>query len=216
MEQNADEKIPTIEIVKDGPFKISNVENFYNSRGEKMRALPQMWFCRCGISENKPFCDGKHKDSDFSGEKEDDRVQYRWKNYYGKKIVVHDNRALCSHSGLCLKNLPKVFRKDERPWVYPDNEEDVDKVIETVKACPSGALKYSIEDTEYSEYEYEPAVHIFKHGPLNVTGGIRLIDPDGNRPEVPSHYSLCRCGVSKNKPFCDGTHLKIKFRDEKN
>ena len=55
-----------------------------------------------------------------------------------------------------------------------------------------------------------------KDGPYAVTGGIELAGQPRGEGASLEHYPLCRCGGSKNKPFCDGTHWSIKFRDEKN
>nr|MBN2276564.1 CDGSH iron-sulfur domain-containing protein [candidate division Zixibacteria bacterium] len=206
---------PVIEAVKNASFKVSRLQNLYNSRGEKIPTKETFWLCRCGHSENKPFCDGRHKQVGFSDEKSDDRVAYHWKDYTGKEITVHDNRGLCSHSAECLKNLPAVFDNQRKPWVLPDAA-TVEKVIETIKKCPSGALGYSVTGEKYVAFGGEPAVHIARNGPLNVTGGIEYKDGDNNLPDTTDHYSLCRCGKSKNKPFCDGTHRIIHFRDDKN
>ncbi|MHC4779758.1 MAG: CDGSH iron-sulfur domain-containing protein [Planctomycetota bacterium] len=58
--------------------------------------------------------------------------------------------------------------------------------------------------------------HFDQGGPYDVTGGIALMDPEGSTPESREHCTLCRCGSSKNKPFCDGTHWYVKFIDERN
>ncbi|MDK2939951.1 MAG: hypothetical protein PWQ51_2116, partial [Methanolobus sp.] len=78
-----------------------------------------------------------------------------------------------------------------------------------------GALSYTINGELHKDYSEEPEISIMKDGPYNVTG-IELNDPDGSVPETQDHYSLCRCGNSKNKPFCDGSHFNVEFRDEKN
>jgi hypothetical protein len=88
------------------------------------------------------------------------------------------------------------------------------KIIETIRKCPSGALSYSIDGVEYRDDKTRtPKVAVSKNGPYLVTGGIELAGVE-NWAEGASkeHYTLCRCGASKNKPFCDGMHLGIKFR----
>jgi len=204
-----------IEAVKDGPFRVTNLENFYNSKDENIPVRPDLWLCRCGTSKNKPFCDGAHKTIEFSDAKEDDRPENRWKDYRGEKISVHDNRALCSHSGECVRRLKAVFDTKKRPWIYPDGAE-VHEVIETVKKCPSGALNYTIDGVRHSEFESEPAVKVAKNGPLDISGGIEFRDEHGEKPVSVTRYSLCRCGASKNKPFCDGSHSQAGFKDEDN
>jgi len=62
-------KKTTIEVVKDGPLKVTNLESFYNSKGEDIPVKDQLWLCRCGASKNKPFCDGSHVKAGFKDEK---------------------------------------------------------------------------------------------------------------------------------------------------
>ncbi|MEE8132920.1 MAG: CDGSH iron-sulfur domain-containing protein, partial [Nitrososphaerales archaeon] len=92
----------------------------------------------------------------------------------------------------------------------------VEEVIETVKKCPSGALSFTIDNVEHRDQDKEPKVTVSRDGPYFVVGSIEL--KNGHRFEGTSkeHYTLCRCGGSKNKPFCDGTHWYIKFKDDKN
>ncbi len=106
-----------------------------------------------------------------------------------------------------------MFRRDQRPWIDPDVA-DVDAIIEIVKKCPSGALSYSIDDIEYRDQDRKPMVTTSRNGPYLVTGGVELAGVDNwGQGASKEHYALCRCGKSNNKPFCDGTHLAIKFKD---
>jgi hypothetical protein len=83
-----------------------------------------------------------------------------------------------------------------------------------VGTCPSGALSYALEDSPHPVEEDRPsAVTVSKDGPYWVTGQISLEAADGSIYEVRSRFALCRCGGSKNKPFCDGTHWHIGFKD---
>jgi CDGSH-type Zn-finger protein len=90
-------------------------------------------------------------------------------------------------------------------------------VIETVRKCPSGALSYSIDGIEYRDQDRKPMITVSKDGPYIVIGGIALMGNDSQFGQGASkeHYTLCRCGASKNKPFCDGAHREINFKDEK-
>lgn len=212
----ADEtKKPTIQPMKNGSFKVDNLTRLLNSKNEELPVKETLWLCRCGDSKNKPFCDGAHNETGFDDSKSDDRLEYRVRDYTGEKITIHDNRGLCSHSAECLKHLREVFDIGKRPWITADNAEP-ERIIETIKKCPSGALSYTYNNETVTDFNDEPMIKIDRHGPLNVTGGIEFIGEDGEQPENRDHYSLCRCGASKNKPFCDGTHLKIKFRDNDN
>ncbi len=179
-------------------------EGFTNPRGTAL--------CRCGQSGNKPFCDGTHGAKGFSGEKGTLAAPDRRKDYVGARITVHDNRAICSHSKECFRNLPEVFDPDGRPWILPDGA-SAERIIETVKRCPSGALSYSVDGVEHRDQDREPMVTVSKDGPYWLTGGVELIGEGRNEGASLEHCTLCRCGESANKPFCDGAHLDAGFKD---
>jgi len=101
------------------------------------------------------------------------------------------------------------------PWIDPEGA-DKNEIVETVKKCPSGALSYSIRDKEYREQDRKPRILVSKDGPYFVTGGVGLKDEQMGEGASKEHFALCRCGGSKNKPFCDGTHWYINFKDERN
>jgi CDGSH-type Zn-finger protein len=206
---------PTIEPTKNGPIKVQNLENFRNSRGENIKTQPTMFLCRCGGSNNKPFCDGTHLKNDFANGKEPDRNPDRMDDYEGESITIHDNRGVCSRRGYCTDNLPAVFQMDKEPWIDPNGAE-ADEVSRVIEMCPSGALSYTKDGELHKDLEREPVVIVSKDGPYEVQGGPEFRDADGNTPESKEHYTLCRCGHSKNKPFCSGQHWDIDFKDPKN
>ena len=170
---------------------------------------------RCGSSSNKPFCDSTHLSIGFNGDKDPSRVPDKLDTYKGKDITIHDNRGVCSHAGFCTDNSPKVFRMKQEPWIDPDAE-DADKTANTICMCPSGALSYTRDGVLHKDQDREPSVTVSKDGPYRVVGGVRFEVSNGNDPESKEHYTLCRCGASKNKPFCSGAHWHIKFKDPKN
>ncbi|NIR47721.1 hypothetical protein GWO43_04615, partial [candidate division KSB1 bacterium] len=92
-----------------------------------------------------------------------------------------------------------------RPWIEPDADE-AEKIIDVIERCPSGALSYTIDGVHHRDQEREPAILIARDGPCNIVGGIELQVPEELQPPSCEHYSLCRCGASKNKPYCDGAH----------
>jgi hypothetical protein len=89
----------------------------------------------------------------------------------------------------------------------------MDEIIQTIEKCPSGALSYRLGEKRYQDLNRKPAIKVAKDGPLQVVGYVELKDDMGSTPESEEHYALCRCGDSKNKPFCDGTHHETGFRD---
>ncbi len=174
-----------------------------------------MALCRCGGSSTKPFCNGTHLKIGFSGKRISDGKNDKRDNYEGKKITIHDNRSICAHSAFCTDCSPKVFKLGKEPWIESDAE-DVESLVKTLKKCPSGALSYTIDNVEYRDRDREPMIYISKNGPYYVRGYIELKDTPLGVEASKEHYTLCRCGGSKNKPRCDGTHWYIKFKDEEN
>ena len=204
------------------PKVVYNLQNF---KGEPLSTTVGIALCRCGASKNKPFCDGTHSVIGFSSanktlEENDDIekivIKDKRRDYPGKEITVHDNRRICSHAAECVNNLSSVFKLGSRPWINPDGSK-MNDIIEVVRRCPSGALSYSIDGVEYRDPEEQrnPTVTVLKNGPYHITGGIELIGENIQFGEGASkeHYTLCRCGASENKPFCDGAHKSSKFND---
>jgi CDGSH-type Zn-finger protein len=218
--------------LSNGPYYLINdmvpkiVENLQNSKGESLSTIRGVALCRCGASKNKPFCDGTHGTIGFSSDNktntadnsDDHVIKDKRKSYVGKKITIHDNRKICSHAAECVNNLPSVFKLNSRPWINSDSPE-VEEIVNTIRKCPSGALSYSIDGIEYRDQnERKPIVTVSKDGPYVITGGIDLIGDNIKSAEGSSkeHYTLCRCGASNNKPFCDGMHKIINFKGDKN
>lgn len=222
---------PKIRPLPNGPYYLINdtgpkvVENLKNFKGESLSTTVGIALCRCGKSNNKPFCDGTHSIIGFSSQymnlNENDTnkltVKNKRRDYVGKEITIHDNRKICSHAKECVNNLPFVFKLGSRPWIDSDGSKMQD-IIKTVRKCPSGALSYSIDGIEYRDpkEQRDPILMVLKNGPYYITGGIELIGENIEFGEGASkeHYTLCRCGASENKPFCDGTHRTINFKDQ--
>ena len=198
-----------------GPYLVANVDRLVNSRGEPLSTRPEMALCRCGGSANKPFCDGTHARIGFASHKLPGRVADRRDNYMAGRLTVHDNRSICQHAGFCTDHLPSVFRIGQEPFVDPDGA-PMKAVIAQVRQCPSGALSYSIDDVEHRNQSRGPTITISKNGPYRITGGVALMGEARGEGASTEHYALCRCGGSKNKSFCDGTHWYNKFTDDKN
>ncbi|MAH33045.1 hypothetical protein CL615_01510 [archaeon] len=206
-----------IEVAKDGPLLVKNISNLKNSKEETIVAKDVMALCRCGASSNKPFCDGTHGKVGFSGKLEKYRSKDKRNKFKGDKVTILDNSGVCAHAGYCDGNLPKVFWtfENEKRIPHPDNASK-GEIIKTIKKCPSGALSYKLNGEVYDEIKREPSIFVSKNGPLYIAGYPELKDEIGSKPDSREHYTLCRCGGSKNKPFCDGTHRYIKFKDDEN
>jgi CDGSH-type Zn-finger protein/truncated hemoglobin YjbI/ferredoxin len=201
------------------PYLVTNAARLTSWLGVSISSLPQMALCRCGASAIKPFCDGSHTEIGFTDEKHPNRVADRRDTYVGEQVTIFDNRGTCAHSGFCSDRLGTVFRPDQDPFVAPSGGR-MDEIISAVRACPSAALSFAIDGQEARgqvDQQREPAIEVSKDGPYRVTGGIALEDAEGEpvrRNEASlEHYSLCRCGHSRNKAFCSGMHWEIEFRD---
>jgi CDGSH-type Zn-finger protein len=171
--------------------------------------------CRCGASAKKPYCDGTHKGNGFSGTRVSDGSTDRREDYVGKDITIHDNRGVCSHAGTCTEGLPSVFREDDEPWIDP-NGADASKVIDLIRKCPSGALRYSVKGLDGGDQDRQSMITVTKDGPYALTGGVTLEGEQLMKGSSSEHCTLCRCGNSENKPFCDGTHWDVGFKDDRN
>ena len=198
---------PTITVVKNGPYIIKGLEHFRDSAGRELPVQSAISLCRCGASKNKPYCDGSHTKIDFIGRKDPGRVPREINECKGKRITIVDNSDVCCRDRSCVNNLPQVFEEGN-----PDAA-TVKEIIETIKKCPSGALTYKIGGRHCQAFNREPAITVAQNGPLKVVGGIRLKDEMQSQPACPEHYTLCRCGHSQNKPFCDGSHLDVGFKE---
>ena len=169
--------------------------------------------CRCGLSSNRPFCDGTHRQEGFDGTETapTEPMASREARYEGTKIVMNDDRSLCVHAGFCGNRITNV-------WKMIKDTEDTQvraQVMSMVERCPSGALTYSLgPDREIIEPDIPQEVAVTPDGPLWISGGIPLERSDGQPFETRNRVTLCRCGASKNKPLCDGTHREIGFKDQ--
>jgi uncharacterized Fe-S cluster protein YjdI len=162
--------------------------------------------------EEQALCDGTHGRNGFSDRNVADPALNRRATYVGSAITIFDNRALCAHAGFCTDELAAVFRYRQEPWIDPDGAE-VQKIIATIRKCPSGALSYALDGVEAEPPQRAPLVTVTDNGPYAITGGIELVDVKFGDGASKEHYSLCRCGASKNKPFCDGSHWGVGFSD---
>lgn len=209
---------PRIAVGNNGPYYLINdpavtpVPNLRRSSGAACATVRGVALCRCGGSKNKPFCDGTHGAIGFKGANTADPAKNKRERYAGKRITIFDNRAICSHAGHCTDSLKSVFRMRQEPWIDPDGAA-VEETVAAIGKCPSGALSYAIGGVEAMPPERSPMVTATDNGPYAVTGGVELMGVKFGDGASTEHYTLCRCGASKNKPFCDGSHWDAGFRD---
>ena len=136
------------------------------------------------------------------------------KEYTNGELTVQWNPEKCVHARECVKGLPMVFCHESRPWINMQGASS-DEIMTVIDRCPSGALTYKKAGLESDAEKPSAEIKVVKNGPLLVGGVCVLIDPEGKEAARQGPYALCRCGASKKKPFCDGTHIKIGFDDAK-
>jgi uncharacterized Fe-S cluster protein YjdI len=133
------------------------------------------------------------------------------REYANDEIVVEWHPRLCFHARECIKALPAVFDAERRPWIDVD-QASADEVEAAVALCPSGALRSRrLDGVVSAQPSEETTITLLKNGPLLLRGNVRIVDDEGNEVTVLERAALCRCGGSKNKPFCDGTHRTNGF-----
>lgn len=221
----------SVTISENGPYIVRGgvplirAEIVVNDRGEsvawreieRIETRDTYTLCRCGRSENKPFCDASHVAAGFDGTETADRDAYFdvAANIDGPGVRLHDARALCAEARFCdraggLWNLVTECSDAETRALAE----------EEAMLCPSGRYVICDAQTEQvKEPEYEPSIVLVEDpsasvsGPIWVRGGVPIFSADGTPYEVRNRVTLCRCGHSANKPFCDGSHLSVGFVD---
>lgn len=146
------------------------------------------------------------------------------KEYKNDQIIVYWFPEVCSHPGICLKLLPKVFNINQRPWINV-NAAEPEEIIRCIDKCPSGALRYSLPEGSgvdpqiacgvgnINHEETNPAkvkIKVSGRGPLVVEGPVDVISSGGELLKAANKIVLCSCGKSGNYPFCDGSHTEQK------
>lgn len=134
------------------------------------------------------------------------------KKYSNGEVTIVWESSKCVHSAICFRGLPQVFDPRKRPWVSTENGQ-TEEIINQVKACPSAALTYFMnnEAKQESTESNKTLVEVMENGPLLVYGNLKVTDQAGNESLKNQTTAFCRCGASQNKPYCDGSHLKVAF-----
>jgi CDGSH-type Zn-finger protein len=208
-----------IKICKNGPYMVSGnlplsedtVE--YTQEGFPLKAKKIKDFslqeeyslCRCGHSCNKPFCDGSHNTEKFDGTENPDakeKFEDMADQIDGPELILKDAANLCVGVGFCHR-AGGVWPLTEKS----DNPQAKKIAIEEACECPSGRLVAVDKKTGKDiEPKLDPSIGVADYGPLCVKGGVPVESSDGSTYEVRNRVTLCRCGKSRNKPFCDGSH----------
>lgn len=207
-----------IQPMSDGPLLAQDIPNLRDEIGQPIpNEKSSIALCRCGQSKNKPFCDGSHKAAGFTSDNGDAKIRNSAIAYEGK-VEGHDVKisytpVLCGHIAECQRLHKAVFDPSQKPWIQPENG-TLEGILSVIQACPSGALRVAVDGEELHHISSdEQSVTIKKNGPY-IVKNIELDAVFNGIGANEKEYILCRCGQSKNKPFCDGTHHDVKWRDD--
>ncbi|MFT4683357.1 MAG: putative Fe-S cluster protein YjdI [Flavobacteriales bacterium] len=134
------------------------------------------------------------------------------KEYTSGEVTIVWKPEICIHSEKCWRGLSFVFDPKSKPWINADGA-PTDEIISQVSQCPSGALTSYLNAEVPSESSASEAIQIqfVQNGPAIVRGPCEIALNNGTTKTVEESMALCRCGASTNKPFCDGSHIKIGF-----
>jgi len=133
--------------------------------------------------------------------------------YDGKQAKVHWDGRLCIHYGECGRASGDLFIGGRQPWCQPDHSDD-EEIRDVLLRCPTGALSATFADGSVLEATAEEnQVNVTQNGPIYVSGFLSIEGAPDDMPGTRYRAALCRCGASKNKPFCDNSHTKAGFSD---
>lgn len=134
-------------------------------------------------------------------------METKVRTYEGKNATVTWDQKRCIHFAACVRGIPDVFDPNAKPWIQPDASTP-EALLATVRQCPTGALHlHQPEGTNPEATPAEASVTVDANGALFLRGDIRIQTQEGDELLHDTRVALCRCGLSKNKPLCDGSHV---------
>jgi len=184
--------------------------------GESFETQETFALCRCGQSASKPYCDGSHVRVGFDGTETASREAYdvQATEQVGPTVTLADAQPLCAYARFC-DVAGQVWNLVEQ-----EGAEAAELTVREAGLCPSGRLVVRDQQSNADiEPEFTPSIGIVADlaeglaGPIWVRGGITVTSSDGEPYEVRNRVTLCRCGASANKPFCDASHASIGFTE---
>jgi len=221
---------PKIRIEKNGPYVVTGnvplTEKSIEPKGKGYVYKDQCTFppkeeyhlCRCGKTKDSPFCDGAHVASGFHSTEIASRAPYdeRAQVFVGPGLDLMDDDR-CAFGRFCHTRDGNVWELIDKS----DNPEYREEAINAACDCPTGRLVAVDKSGGKFERDFEPSIDIVQDPEKNVScgifvkGSIPLESADGSVYEIQNRYALCRCGASRNVPFCDATHVPMHFRDKR-
>lgn len=224
-----EKKKARIQIMEDGPYLVSGAvpisekyilpkgEGYELAEGEPLPQKESYALCRCGKTKNPPFCDGAHQTCDFQGKEQASKAPYleRAKPFRGPGIDLLDDRR-CAFVRFC-------HREGGTAWeltLASRDEATIREAITAASECTAGRLVARDKEGNLIEPSFDPEILVLQDpekgvsAGIYVRGGVELIGADGLPYEVRNRVTLCRCGRSKNMPFCDASHVPYGYRDD--
>lgn len=204
----------TVESIHEGEDGGSDAWEMVTTLSED---APKMALCRCGQSENAPYCDGTHAQIGFDGTMTagPNSFSENLTAIEGKEVILEDSQPFCAFARFCDSGL--------NAWDGAESAtsgEQIEHLKRQVAGCASGRLILRMKSSnEVIEPKLPKKIAVTQDpsrgcsGPLWVTGGLEIETESGEKFEVRNRVTLCRCGVSKNKPFCDGSHIDAGYQD---
>jgi CDGSH-type Zn-finger protein len=180
--------------------------------GKKYPLQEEYELCRCGKSKDKPFCDGAHNDVEFDGGETASRKPFMEQAEpptTGAVMDLYDVVPLCANARFC----DRAGGAWDNTRASDDPEAKI-IALQEVFDCPAGRLVLKDKAGNDIEPEFEPSIGLIidpvvnVFGPIWVRGGIPIEGADGKLYEVRNRVTLCRCGKSDNRPYCDGKHVE--------
>jgi len=191
-------------------------------KGEVIETADPYILCRCGHSHDKPFCDATHWETPFDtteGAATGPTAERQRTYAGGTHVVVKRDDALCTGSGFCANRVTDV----EHMVPGTGDTQVRAQVMAMIEHCPSGALAYAVEAGQADvEPDLPRQIAVITEitsdgpvtGPLWVTGYVLIERADGRPLETRNRVMLCGCGLSKNKPLCDGAHREMGAQED--
>lgn len=210
-QQNSND--PVVEVKKNGPLQLNDLNTIVDSDGIPLTPRRERVLCRCGKSGLKPYCDGEHIPTEFQTPEQELVEIKETEAFLGLELTIYYNPTVCYSSEKCINSLPAVFKMNTGGGIDPDAEAS-EKIIEAIKACPSGALSFHYKISQQKETEQGTELRILQNGPCMINGDVTIRHSENSASVELKRCALCRCGYSENKPFCDGSHAGKGFRDD--
>lgn len=217
-----------VKVTKNGPYIVTggiplskqiiytDEEGFsYEWREEERHPIKERYsLCRCGNTNKKPFCDSSHLKVQFDGIETASRELYlnQAEKIVGTDLDLTDAQELCAYARFC--------DRDGGIWELTLQSDELEAkriAIQEAGNCPSGRLMVWDKNSRAIELVFKPSIVLVEDpqegvsGPIWVRGGVQIEAVDGTIYEIRNRVTLCRCGRSVNKPFCDSSHIEIRL-----